>query len=466
MYKRYKRYQIVLILADLLLTGMVFLAVEKLRPFLPGKAIQPDELRLGLLFYATVLLLWHALFVQSKVYDIANLPFFSKQIGPFTSAYARAILLLAGFLYFTVRDISRLQIVYFTISDYGVLLLARYCLTRFLQTRPTTHNRAKLLIVGLTRTGARLARTIQDHHFHVYELLGFAGDRVEPDVDLPSQVFGKLEDVPNLCLTQGVSIVLIAESGRDYDKIKSLIENLAQIPVRVFLAPDIVDLPTFCLEIDSFGDIPVIGIREPAIYGTPRLLKRILDLLGSSVLLLATWPLWIAIAIAIKLDSFGPVTFEADRVGENGRRFKMLKFRSMAMGAEQLQSQVTMRDEAGRPIYKSKDDPRVTPVGKWLRRYSLDELPQLLNVLKGEMSLVGPRPEQPSILKNYRSSQCVRLAVPPGITGLWQVSGRSDLPLHLNTQYDLFYVRNYSLLMDIKILLKTVWVVLQGRGAY
>jgi exopolysaccharide biosynthesis polyprenyl glycosylphosphotransferase len=465
-YKRYKPYQIVLILADSALTGVVFLAAEKLRPFLPGKVILPDEFHLTPLFYITVLLLWHVLFVQSHVYDVAKLPFFGRQIGSFTSAYAQTILFLSSFLYFTVRDISRLQIIYFCAANYFVLLLARYCLSRYLQTQPAIHDRTKLLIVGLTSTGARLARIIQENHCHVYELFGFAGDRVETDVVFPAVILGRVEDVPDLCVERGVGLVLIAETGRDYDKIKLLIENLAQIPVRIYLAPDIVDLPAFCLEIDSFGNTPVIGIREPAIYGKRRLAKRMFDIALSSAMLLITWPLWIAVAVAIKLDTFGPAIFASDRVGENGRTFKMLKFRSMAVDSEQIQPRVTAHDEAGRPIFKSKEDPRVTRVGRWLRRCSLDELPQLINVLKGEMSLVGPRPEQPSILKNYESSQCVRLAVPPGITGLWQVSGRSDLPLHLNTQYDLFYVRNYSFLLDIRILLKTVVVVIQGKGAY
>jgi lipopolysaccharide/colanic/teichoic acid biosynthesis glycosyltransferase len=192
----------------------------------------------------------------------------------------------------------------------------------------------------------------------------------------------------------------------------------------------------------------------------------VLDLTVSMVVLIVAWPLLLLIAIGIRIDSPGPMIYRARRVGENGRVFDMYKFRTMIVGADRLQDQVTQIDDEGRTIFKIKGDPRVTRLGKWLRRTSLDELPQVFNVLKGEMSLVGPRPEQPNITKTYDHWQWQRLSVPPGITGFWQVSGRSDLPMHLNTQYDLYYVRNYSTILDLKILWKTVGVVLKGKGAY
>jgi lipopolysaccharide/colanic/teichoic acid biosynthesis glycosyltransferase len=171
-------------------------------------------------------------------------------------------------------------------------------------------------------------------------------------------------------------------------------------------------------------------------------------------------------ALLIKLDSPGPVFFRQQRVGENGRIFRMYKFRSMVVGAEKLQHKVNGEDENGNVIHKSEDDPRVTRVGRFLRRTSLDELPQLINVLKGEMSLVGPRPELPWLVGQYELWQRKRFAVPQGMTGWWQVNGRSDKPMHLYTEDDLYYIQNYSLWMDIYILLKTSWVVLRGKGAY
>jgi lipopolysaccharide/colanic/teichoic acid biosynthesis glycosyltransferase len=166
------------------------------------------------------------------------------------------------------------------------------------------------------------------------------------------------------------------------------------------------------------------------------------------------------------LDSPGPVFFRQKRYGENGRIFEMYKFRTMSVGAEEKIHEVARTTEDGNLIHKYPDDPRVTNVGKFLRRYSLDELPQLLNVLKGDMSLVGPRPELPWLVDRYDSWQRKRFAVPQGITGWWQINGRSDKPMHLNTEDDLYYVYNYSLWLDIQILLRTPWVVVRGRGAF
>ena len=186
-------------------------------------------------------------------------------------------------------------------------------------------------------------------------------------------------------------------------------------------------------------------------------------LLRATLLLL---PLMGLVALMVRLDSSGPVLFRQMRVGENGRLFAMYKFRSMVNGAEDLQEVVNEENGDGALIHKKPDDPRVTGVGRLLRRTSLDELPQLFNVLKGEMSLVGPRPELPWLLDQYEPWQHKRFAVPQGMTGWWQVNGRSDKPMHLHTDDDLYYVQNYSLWMDIYILLKTPWVVLRGKGAY
>ncbi len=172
------------------------------------------------------------------------------------------------------------------------------------------------------------------------------------------------------------------------------------------------------------------------------------------------------VALAIKLDSPGPVIFRQARVGENGRVFQMLKFRSMVDGAEKLQHAVTHLDDEGNLVHKEESDPRVTRIGRFIRRASLDELPQFLNVLKGDMSLIGPRPEMPWLVDSYEPWQRKRFAVPQGLTGWWQVNGRSDKMMHLHTDEDLYYIQNYSLWLDLYILLKTPWVILRGKGAY
>jgi exopolysaccharide biosynthesis polyprenyl glycosylphosphotransferase len=207
-------------------------------------------------------------------------------------------------------------------------------------------------------------------------------------------------------------------------------------------------------------------LRAPALNNYQRLIKRSFDLVLASLSLLVCLPWMGVIALLIRLESSGPVVLQQQRVGENGHLFRMLKFRSMVHNAEELRSQVETLDQAGNLIHKTKQDPRVTRIGRLLRRTSLDELPQLFNVLKGEMSLVGPRPELPYLVEKYEPWQRARFSVPQGITGWWQIQGRSDKPMHLNTEDDLFYVQNYSILLDIYILLKTIAVVWSGKGAY
>jgi len=204
----------------------------------------------------------------------------------------------------------------------------------------------------------------------------------------------------------------------------------------------------------------MLDLRASAIDDYQRMVKRAFDfVLGLAALVLAL-PLMAFASLLIFFDDGRPIVFRQKRVGENGRLFEMLKFRTMVRNAEQLQGQ------EGNAVHKSKDDPRLTRVGGFLRRFSLDELPQFVNVVRGDMSLVGPRPELPSLVEKYQPWQRKRFAVPPGLTGWWQVTGRSDKPMHLHTEDDLYYIQNYSILLDIQILLRTVWAVLIGRGSY
>ena len=195
-------------------------------------------------------------------------------------------------------------------------------------------------------------------------------------------------------------------------------------------------------------------------------LKRLLDLVIASLGLSATFPIWLAIVVAIKLDSPGPAIFVQQRVGRQGRRFSFYKFRSMYVDAEARRAEMQERNETDGPVFKMRRDPRVTRVGAILRRTSLDELPQLINVLWGEMSVVGPRPPLPQEVEQYRPADMVRLTVTPGLTCLWQIRGRSTVGFETWMEYDREYVRNRSFSLDISILARTVWAVLSCKGAY
>ncbi len=207
-------------------------------------------------------------------------------------------------------------------------------------------------------------------------------------------------------------------------------------------------------------------VKVTGLTSSQRMMKRTFDFSVALSVLILILPVLVVLAIAIRLDSEGPVFFKQVRIGENGKTFKMYKFRSMVVNAEKLQAQINQTDIDGNTIHKMRNDPRVTRIGRILRKTSLDELPQFINVLLGDMSLVGPRPELPWLVEEYEPWQRQRFAVPQGITGWWQVNGRSDKPCHLNTDQDIYYIQNYSFLLDIKILLMTVPALLQGKGAF
>jgi exopolysaccharide biosynthesis polyprenyl glycosylphosphotransferase len=232
--------------------------------------------------------------------------------------------------------------------------------------------------------------------------------------------------------------------------------QLEESRANVRILPDVFEMAAMKARVEDFYGLPLISIREPSITPVQARVKRGFDLVLSAILLMVLSPLMLLVALWVRLDSPGPVLIHQRRVGAGGMPFFMHKFRTMYWRPE--------GPEAAVP--KQPDDPRVTRAGRFLRRTSLDELPQLWNVLRGEMSLVGPRPELPAIVDLYEPWQRKRFLVPPGMTGWWQVNGRAERSMHLNTEIDLYYVQNYSILLDLQILLRTLGAVIRGRGAY
>ena len=253
---------------------------------------------------------------------------------------------------------------------------------------------------------------------------------------------------------------------RAYDKLHALIAHLEEFPIRIKVIPDYFSLALVQANVEMLGSFPLIGLRDPVIRGLLRMIKPAFDVIVSLLLVIITAPLMLAAAIAIRLNTPGPLLFRQIRVGENGKPFEMLKFRTMVADAETMMLKKMQEAGGDEFVHKRADDPRVMKVGRLLRRFSLDELPQLFNVLIGDMSLVGPRPELPWLVDRYRPWQRKRSAVPQGIAGWWQINGRSEKPTHLNTDEDLYYIYNYSLWLDIIILIKTPVAVLQGKGAF
>ncbi len=284
------------------------------------------------------------------------------------------------------------------------------------------------------------------------------GARSVPVVGTPSDLVGAIE----LCRADSVAITTESKPG----ELRALAGDLAHTDVDLLVAPAIADVAGPRTVVRDVAGLSLLHVEEPTFTGPQRVAKEVFDRAGAAAALLVLAPVFVLVAAAVKLDSPGPVFFRQTRVGREGGRFSMVKFRTMVVGADRLRAGLEHRNEADGLLFKLRTDPRVTRTGRLLRRYSVDELPQILNVLRGEMSMVGPRPPLPAEVDLYEGHVSRRLLVKPGITGLWQVSGRSDLPWDEAVRLDLYYVDHWSPTMDVTIIAKTFSAVLRGAGAY
>ncbi|HLF28388.1 MAG TPA: undecaprenyl-phosphate glucose phosphotransferase [Anaerolineae bacterium] len=327
---------------------------------------------------------------------------------------------------------------------------------------------ARTLIVGAGEVARTVLRTIIARPELGFHVVGFVDDHPERRAtDIGSfRALGALDSISALLATHSIDEVIVTLPWSDHPRILRIVQLCEARGVRPRIVPDLFQMSLTSVDVDDLGGIPLIAMRTPSLSGVNLLVKRVLDLVVGLPLTALLLPLIALLALAIKLDSPGPVFFRQARVGLNGQLFCCFKFRSMRRGAEEELAQLRHRNEASGPLFKIKADPRRTRVGRILRRTSLDELPQLFNVLRGEMSLVGPRPPLPDEVDEYKDWHKQRLVARPGMTGLWQVSGRSDLSFEEGVLLDIYYIENWSLLLDIKTLLRTIPKMLSGNGAY
>jgi len=450
-----------LFVADAALTCVALLLADVARralPFGPPLISQGVFIKVEILIAAA--LIWPFFLRMFGAYDRRRARTFLDELRTVIPAVGISTLVLIGFFFFfEFRFISRILLAYFLIFDLLFLLNFRL-ISRALVNWLAASGYAvrRLLIISAGDVGREIATLIATHPWSGLSLIGYADDQATIGPDGPAvdgkPVLGSTQDVVRLVQEHQIDDVIVALPAREHEKIVRIALDLLPLPVQVRIVPERFEMISARARIEDFWGVPLIGIREPVITGFDRVMKRLFDLALACAALLIFSPIMLAVALAIKLDSPGPVLYGPWRVGENGRLFRMWKFRTMVADADKDQ------------LLKQRDDPRKTRAGAVLRRWSMDELPNLLNVVTGEMSLVGPRPEQPWIVERYEPWQRKRLAVPPGMTGWWQVNGRSDLPLHENVEYDIYYVQNYSPLLDLFILWKTIPVVLRGKGAY
>jgi exopolysaccharide biosynthesis polyprenyl glycosylphosphotransferase len=314
-----------------------------------------------------------------------------------------------------------------------------------------------VVIVGSGTAAIRLLQKLQDHPEIGYRVEGFlveSDDLLEKDV-ANRPVLGKVDDLRAVAEAHGIREVFVASPSLGHTRMLSLVLDCEDLGLTFRVVTNLFEVLTAGTQIDLVDDLPLVRLGRDGVSPFYAPAKRAFDVAGALLLLAGAWPLMAACALRIRLSGGGPAIFRQLRVGEHGRVFPMYKFRTMQVSSDPYE--VAPDD---------RDDPRITPYGRWLRRTSIDELPQLWNVLRGEMSLVGPRPEMPFIVEGYDDWQRRRLSVKPGITGLWQILGRKDLPMHENLQYDFYYIRNRSFALDVSILLRTVGAVCSRRGAF
>jgi exopolysaccharide biosynthesis polyprenyl glycosylphosphotransferase len=474
MIKRFGlNFTLFLLLCDLILTDAALYLARQMRLALDlGKPLGPGGSWLYFypVLYLIVPIIWLVIFTFASVYDSRRTLRAVDDLQTVATATALAISVFAGVAYFFFRDFSRLLFVYFFVLDLLILCVWRVFLRLVLRFHRGGWPRKvrRVLIAGAGEVGRRVGEVLQEHAWTGLELVGYLDDNPTKcgNGHAGCPVLGTLDDAAQVVQTLDIQEVIIALPLHAHQRVRRLIVALRQTPTHIRIVPDYFDLAYIKAGVEEFGGMPLVSLREPALDEFQRLTKRIFDLIVGGVTFLLIAPIMLLITILIKLDSRGSALFKQERVGENGQHFYMYKFRSMVKDAERRSDEVIRRDENGRLVYKRRNDPRVTRVGKILRRTSLDELPQLLNVLKGEMSLVGPRPELPWVVEEYEPWQYQRFVVPQGITGWWQVNGRSEKPMHMHTEEDLYYIKNYSLMLDVLILWKTAGAVLKRRGAY
>ncbi len=461
-------YAVFSLIVDGVLTFLALAIAVTLRPNFPQVPflVPVPSMNLPTWIYVVVPILWILVFLVSSVYDPKGTYRLVDELQSVTIASFFAALVCAGLFYLIFREFSRWMFVSFVILDIALLLgwriIARllWRMTRF----PADERR--VLIIGAGELGLRVGQMVKEYGWTGLSLVGYLDDSPEAHAHSETAWLGKVQDARHVVQKYQISDVVVALPQYAFGKANDLIVSLHDLPLLMRVVPDYYSLALYQATVEDFAGVPMINLRDPALNDVQRLLKRVFDLAVGGVATLLLLPVLVLVVLAIKIDSAGPVLFRQKRVGENGRLFDMYKLRSMIVGAEELQDEVTEYDDQGQIVYKKVDDPRITRIGRILRRTSLDELPQLFNVLKGDMSLVGPRPELPFMIGYYETWQLKRFAVPQGMTGWWQINGRADKPLHLHTDDDIYYIQNYSLWMDIYILLKTPWVVIRGKGAY
>ncbi|MBI2845488.1 MAG: undecaprenyl-phosphate glucose phosphotransferase [Chloroflexi bacterium] len=459
-------FNISLLILDMLLVGLAFVLAYYLRlatEYPPPLNIPPLSQYSGMMLIQTSSFV-AVFFFQKHYHRQRAFSHFDEFSAVFSGSSIGALLSVAitSFVFKNELDYPRLMIAYAWGLTIILLTLGRIVHSRIrwsLRSRGVEEER--VLIVGPGEVGQLIEKQIKNTPGLGYRVVGFvAPNGTTPPAENYRTILGRSEEIPRLIQEHHIDEVIIALPDAPHEQLLEIISQcqLGQVAIKVF--PDVFQFLASEVQVGDLGGLPLLTVKDTALRGWRLTLKRGMDLVLSAIGLILLSPLMLLMAILIRLDSKGSVFYTQERMGLDAKPFQLLKFRSMHAGAE---------EETG-PVWASRHDPRVTRMGRWLRRFSLDELPQLINVFLGEMSLVGPRPERPVFVEQFRKMiprYMERHAEKAGMTGWAQINGlRGDSSIFERTKYDLYYIENWSLWFDFKIILKTLVQIFRDRAAY
>jgi exopolysaccharide biosynthesis polyprenyl glycosylphosphotransferase len=412
--------------------------------------------------------LWVAGNALARAYEPRFLGTGSEEYRRVFDSGIRLLAATALVAFATQYDVARLYVLVAFPTAVVLCLVGRYAARQVLhRQRRAGRCQHAVIVVGRERSCAELVRQLRRESYAGFSVVGACVDRPQGAEVEGVPVVGTSRTIAEALRRTGADTVAVgAWSDLTQGDLRRLSWELEGTGVDLVVAPSLTDVAGPRIHIRPVSGLPLLHVEEPELTGGRRLLKGAVDRGLASLVLLLMAPMLLIVGVAVRIDSRGPALFRQTRVGVDGRTFRMYKFRSMRVDAEQRLAELQAANENDGLLFKIRDDPRVTRLGRLLRRYSIDELPQLLNIVKGDMSLVGPRPPLPQEVDRYLPDVRRRLLVRPGLTGLWQISGRSDLSWDESVRLDLDYVENWSLALDFMILWKTVFTVLGRQGAY
>jgi exopolysaccharide biosynthesis polyprenyl glycosylphosphotransferase len=453
-----------LVVIDLLAVALALYVSYQLRRDQPTAPDLDGALRDHLVLGVIALPLWIGLFAKNRLYNARFVGRRVEELRRVGGSCFTAVVVMAAVGYAFQLDVSRGWLVLAgPITVAFVALERELARAAFRALRCRGRLMRSVVIVGHNDEALELSTMLVEDLALGYRVVGFVDDS---GAEAGAELLGTIDQTLEVVRRTGADGVIVAASALSASITNRLVRDLLAAGIHVELSSTLRDVDADRLTVRPLGRFPVAYLEPRRTVGWRSVAKRTFDLVLAGVALVVVTPVWLAAAVAVKLDSTGPVIFRQERVGKDGELFPVWKFRTMVVDAEARLAELRDRNEADGPLFKLRDDPRVTRVGRVLRKTSLDELPQLVNVLRGEMSLVGPRPARPQELEAWDPRLLGRLRVRPGITGMWQVHGRSDSSFESYSRLDLYYVDNWSLLNDLAILAKTVPSVLFGRGAY